>query len=299
MHARWLFVMPHRAAERACRVLTIFTAPKPFTGHVGSIQRNAISSWRSLGQGVRVLLCGDEAGMAEAAREFEVEQVAPIARTASGTPLLNDIFRAAHERSHTPLLCFVNADIILTSEFLDAARAVMSLASPALLIGETVDVDMPAGLDVGAPQWEDQLASKASRDGTTRGPLAMDYFLFTRGLFVDLPAFAVGRARFDNWLVWRALRQGAMVIDGSSGVFAVHQRHAYEHLPGGKREAYTGRESKQNERIAGLWRYLHLYNRFDAPYEYSAGVVSRRAVRWAWLRQCWYRARGLLEPYGG
>lgn len=279
-------------------MLTIFTAPKPFVGHVGAIQRNAISSWRNLGGGVRVLLCGDEAGTAETAREFGVEQVAPIARTAAGTPLLNDVFRASQERSHTPLLCFVNADIILTSGFLDAAQALMSLSHPALLIGETMDVDVSAGLDVGAPEWDLQLLNRASVDGTPRGPLAMDYFLFTRGLFVDLPAFAVGRARFDNWLVWWALHQGAMVVDGSLGAFSIHQRHAYEHLPGGKREAYTGLESKQNEKLAGFWRYFHLYNRFDAPFEYSDGRIARRGVRWAWLRQCWYRTRGFLETYG-
>lgn len=290
--------MPRTAAERAHRLLTVFTAPKPFSGHVGSIQRNAISSWRNLGGSVRVLLCGDEPGTAEAARDFGVEQVAPIARTASGTPLLNDVFRAAQERSHSPLCCFVNADIVLTAGLLDAAEALMSLAHPALLIGETVDVDVPAGLEVGTPRWEERLVSVASESGTPRGPLAMDYFLFTRGLYVDLPTFAVGRARFDNWLVWWALKQGAMVVDGSPGVVAIHQRHAYGHLPGGKREAYTGLEAKQNERLAGFWRYVHLSNRLDAPFEYSSGRISRRAVRWAWLRQLWHRTRGLLEPYG-
>lgn len=279
-------------------MFTIFTAPKPFAGHVGSIQRNAISSWKSLGDDVRVLLCGDEPGIAEAAREFGAEHVTPIARTPRGTPLLNDVFRAASARARTPLSCFINADVILTSCFLDAAKAVASLSRPALLIGETIDLDISTvGTHAGA-FGEDHLISMARASGKPRGPLAMDYFLFTHGLFVDLPPFAVGRARFDNWLVWRALEQGAMVVDASPGVVVIHQRHAYDHLAGGRREAYTGTESKYNEKLAGFWRYFHLSNRFDAPYEYAAGRVTRRAVRWAWLRQCWHRMRGFLEARG-
>ena len=54
-------------------MLTIFTAPKPFTNpHIDLIQRNAIRSWVALGPEVEVLLIGEEEGLAEAARELGV-----------------------------------------------------------------------------------------------------------------------------------------------------------------------------------------------------------------------------------
>ena len=42
-------------------LLTVFSAPKPFTNpHIALIQRNALQSWLNLGDGVEVLLVGDE-----------------------------------------------------------------------------------------------------------------------------------------------------------------------------------------------------------------------------------------------
>ena len=49
-------------------MLTLFTAPKPFRGHIGLIQANAIRSWMALAPDIEVLLVGDEPGLAEAAR---------------------------------------------------------------------------------------------------------------------------------------------------------------------------------------------------------------------------------------
>ena len=51
-------------------LITIFTAPKPFTNpHISLIQRNAILSWQHLGDDVNVVMIGDEPGMAEFAAE--------------------------------------------------------------------------------------------------------------------------------------------------------------------------------------------------------------------------------------
>src|SRR5207244_634094 len=55
------------------RMVTIFTIPKPFRGHVGEIQRNAIGSWRALRPDVQVVLVGNEEGVEKAARNAGVE----------------------------------------------------------------------------------------------------------------------------------------------------------------------------------------------------------------------------------
>jgi len=41
-------------------VLTIFAIPKPFSGEFDRIQRNAISSWKSLPGAPQIILFGDE-----------------------------------------------------------------------------------------------------------------------------------------------------------------------------------------------------------------------------------------------
>jgi hypothetical protein len=53
-------------------VLTLFTVPKPFRGHIGDVQRNAIESWRALREDVQVVLVGDEEGVEQAARDAHV-----------------------------------------------------------------------------------------------------------------------------------------------------------------------------------------------------------------------------------
>ena len=69
-------------------LLTIFTAPKPFTNpHIATIQRNAIRSWLALPE-VEVVLIGEEAGMAEVAVELGVRHIPDVKRNASGTPLM-------------------------------------------------------------------------------------------------------------------------------------------------------------------------------------------------------------------
>ena len=49
-------------------MITFFSTPKPFRGHIGVIQRNAIQSWRLTHPDAEVILFGDEAGAAEVAR---------------------------------------------------------------------------------------------------------------------------------------------------------------------------------------------------------------------------------------
>ena len=117
----------------------------------------------------------------------------------------------------------------------------------------------------------------------------MDYFLFTRGLFGTIPPFALGRARYDNWLIWRARRARAIVIDATGFVCAIHQRHDYSHLAGGKREAYFGQEARRNQQLAGKWRHLHLYSPIDATHFLSPEGIHHRQLRFALLRQLWLR----------
>ena len=74
-------------------LLTLFTAPKPFTNpHIDIIQRNALRSWQSLGEAVEVVLIGDEEGMAEAAADLNLRQIKQVRTNQNKTPLLSSIF---------------------------------------------------------------------------------------------------------------------------------------------------------------------------------------------------------------
>ena len=249
-------------------MLTIFSVPKPFEGRIGEIQRQALASWTALGDDVQVLLLGDEAGAAEAARDVGAEHVAELARTEHGTPRLDAAFAAADGAARHRLRCFVNADVILFDDLPEAAVRVAGEADRFLLVGQTVDVDEAGSREESRAQ------------GRRRGPAALDYFVFPAGLYADVPPFAIGRACFDNWLVWRA-RQDAIVVDATADVVAAHQRHDYTHVDGGKDEAYYGEEAARNLELAG--GKGRLYTLHDASHVLRGGRLRRNPgapLRW-------------------
>ena len=61
-------------------MLTIFTIPKAFNGHIDIIQRNAIKSWTLLEPKCQVILAGDDEGTDLAARDLGVEHIAKLTR---------------------------------------------------------------------------------------------------------------------------------------------------------------------------------------------------------------------------
>lgn len=251
-------------------LLTIFTAPKPFTDpHINTIQRNAIQSWLHLGPEVEVLLVGDEAGMGEVADEYEVRQLPEVACNESGTPLVSSIFSLSRQASHSPLLAYLNADILLLPDFLVAAKQVQKQCEKFLLIGQRWDLDVSDLLDF-SNGWDKRLREDVKRRGNLHLPAGSDYFLFPYSLFIEMPDFAIGRAGWDNWMIYYARQQSWPVIDGTPSIMVIHQSHDYRHLPGGKPH-YEQEESWTNEAMAG--GSANLYMVLDSDKQLVDGKV--------------------------
>lgn len=256
---------PHARRRRYPRLmLTILTVPKAFRGHIGEVQHNAIESWRALGPDVQIVLVGDEEGVERAAKDAHVEHAGGLARNDRGTPRLDSAFDCAARVARWPLWCLVNADIVLLDDFPQAIERVASGFSDFLLIGESRDLDVAAGTHLSDTTVRSQLRERALDRGRLRGYAALDYFVFQKGLFDPVPPFLVGRACFDNWLVWRARELRRPVVDATRSVVAVHQSHDYSHVPGGLEEAYYGEEARYNEQLAGGRE--HIYSLHDATH---------------------------------
>ena len=244
------------------RLITFFTIPKAWRGPDATRQRNAVASWRELG--ARVLLFGDEPGVAEAADALGAEHVSELDRNERGTPLLDGVFAEAHRRAAEGLLCFANADIVFGAELVTASVAVEEPRF--LMVGESWDTAVEGELDFGR-DWRHSLGP-----GRKRGAGALDWFLFTHGIFETIPPFAVGRAAFDNWLVWRARDAGALVVDATPSIHAIHQAHGYSHVSGGFDATRSGEEAAANWRLIGS--KSRVYTRFDATH-----ILTKRGLR--------------------
>src|SRR5260221_4990481 len=120
-------------------MITFFAIPKAFEDRSDRIQRNAVRSWLQLGDDVDVILFGDDPGVAEAAAELGIEHIAEIGRTDVGTPTLDGAFAVAEARARTPLLCYINADIVLLADFREAAERLNAEHNRFLAVGASWD----------------------------------------------------------------------------------------------------------------------------------------------------------------
>jgi hypothetical protein len=244
-------------------MVTLFTIPKPFEGHIEVIQRNAIRSWTQL-RSLDVLLIGNEKGVAEAAREFGCRHEAEIERTGHGTPLVSSAFAIARATSAQPLLGFVNSDIVMLSDFVGALARVRMARF--LLAGQRWDTEIADPIDFDDAEWEARVRDIVSSTGTLAPPNWIDYFVMPKNSpLVDLPSFAVGRPGWDNWLVTRARETRTPVIDATHAITAVHQRHDYTHIPGatGQGSVWAGPEERVNRELQGrasfdVWHATHV-----------------------------------------
>lgn len=229
-------------------MLTIFTVPKPFRTHIGIIQNNAIQSWLSLRPQPEVILLGSDEGTAETASKFGIRHVPDIECNEYGTPLVSSIFSVAQDTSTHQLMCYVNADIILLSDFMMAINQVRKKSF--LIIGRRWDIDLKDTLNFNNTDWEANLRTYVKETGKLHGAFGLDYFVFPRGLYERIPPFAIGRTTWDNWLVYQARFLKVPVIDATRAITAIHQNHDYLHNPQGKTGVWEGPEAKRNLGLA-------------------------------------------------
>lgn len=253
-------------------LITIFSAPKPFRDeHISMIQMNAIRSWQQLGNQVAVVLIGDEEGIREAAEELGVGFIPDVARNSQGTPLISSIFALARSSNESPLLAYVNADIILFEDFIDVALKVQRLAEKFLIVGQRFDLDVKSPVRF-TSDWQIRLKDQVKISGRYHPRGGSDYFIYARACFQQIPEFAVGRAGWDNWMFYEARRQGWQVVDATGSILIIHQDHDYAHLPGGQAH-YRLPETGENVRLAGGKRTIFTLQ--DANYTFSSGKLTR------------------------
>lgn len=260
--------------------LTIFAIPKPFAGHIGDIQYNAIKSWSLLSPRPEIILLGDEPGTEHVAKELGARQIADIARNKKGTPLLNDLFaKAKQASSDDSLLAYVNADIILFDGFVRAVEILRGRYNRFLMVGRRRDFSQAGRMCFDDPAWAASLQSAAASRGFPHNQEGMDYFVFRKDMFVTVPPFAIGRCAWDQWLLNNA---DAPVIDASGMVLAVHQNHAFAPKAGGRPGLWEGAEAAENRQLAGRMSRMACY---EADFALKADGSIARSITEPLLRE--------------
>jgi hypothetical protein len=183
-------------------------------------------------------------------------------------------------------MAYVNADVILLSDFLEMGKLVASQCETFLVVGQRWDLEITDPI-VFDKDWEKRLRNLIHEKGELHQPAGSDYFIFPRTQYLDMPDFAIGRAGWDNWMIYKALENKWCVVDATPSITVIHQDHDYSHLPGGLPH-YDLEETKINAALGG--GYFNMFMTLDSKYELINGLVKpahwsrdrilRRLERW-------------------
>jgi hypothetical protein len=221
-------------------------------------------SWSKLIPKPEILIFGNEHGIKEMSSEISAVNITDIARNSSGTPLWNEIFNTAQRKTSNDIIVYINSDIILMNAFVDMIREISF--EKFLIVGERIDIELRKSIDF-TIEWEKSILEVTEKNGIRHGPTGIDYFIFRKGQYLNLPPFVLGRPFYDNWIIWKTLKMKIPVI---KGIDVIHQNHHYNHS-GGAKVTWCGDEAKNNLRMAGGWN--HLCNLLDASYLYLNGQI--------------------------
>ena len=159
-------------------MLTIFTIPKPFLGHIGIIQKNAINSWLKIAPKSEIILFGNDDGVSEIAQELNVKHISYIEQNEFGAPLLSSAFNAAQKMAKNKILMYTNTDVIFAQDLIESIRL---LEAPSfLLCGRRWDLDVKEEIDFQNHEWLNKLLERVKNEGRLHGMSGMDYFIFPK-----------------------------------------------------------------------------------------------------------------------
>ena len=265
-------------------MITIFTIPKPFKGHINTIQRNAIQSWMQLKPECEIILFGDDYGVSDIAKEFGLSHIPVIEKNRYGTPLLSSTFDLAQKHSKNETLVFANADIIF---FQDLIKTINSIKiSPYLISGRRYNFKVEDEIDFQKVNNLFDLQSDLKQDGELYNFSGKDYFIFKKGT-VQMRPFAVGRVFWDDWFLFHMRTNNIPIINATNSINVIHQNHDYSHSKYGKKTMVWGPEMDYNKIILG--HSTNILSLRDADFV----IVDKLIIRPKLL----YRIHNLLSYY--
>jgi hypothetical protein len=249
-------------------MLTFFTTAKPFRGHDGVIQRNALKSWKRLHPDVEVILFGDEEGAAEVCAELDIRHEPFVERFESKYPHVNFMFARAQEIAKHEFLCYSNCDIIFLTDFWKVFKKAVAWRNRFVLVAQRWDTDVTQPINFEYHEWAKHLRELATIQGIQQISDYIDFFVFRKGVYDQVPPLVVGYAYWDHWMIWKALSANAPVLDASLYLVPVHQNHGYRTTPERTKGSQTDRIAMRNFELSGKGKQLKAM--LDANY-----IISR------------------------
>ncbi|XP_075485118.1 beta-arabinofuranosyltransferase RAY1 isoform X1 [Primulina tabacum] len=228
--------------------ITLFTAPRPFTGLIGERQALAVRSWLGLSENIDVVLFSQDPSVFALAESLGSRVLVEpnIDFTFLGTPFFHSMV-ARSLASSSDVSVLVDPDAIILWDFVSTLNYAHKLDEDWLLIAATQNIShFPFHLDSGGRRW-------LTDDGKHIGIKELQEFLSQRScgkLFGErmiiawnngdlplhkgiLPPFLYGKGLHNQWLITEAMNSDfRLVIDASSTIssFYLNELHQESYI---------------------------------------------------------------------
>ena len=271
-------------------MITFFTTAKSFLGEARQRQLNALRSWQCIHPEVEVILCGEGDGYREVVSELGLIWLPDVACSEEGCPRIDDMIRKVRGVARHKILAYLNCDIIVMPDLLEAVQRIPF--SRFLMVTQRWDTELTNAIDFGNSGYE-QVRQIVEARGVLSRITAIDMLLFRGNVWQELPPLYVGRAYYDNYLLFRALAANVPLVDATKCIMLVHQNHGYGHIAGGIDAVWDGNEGLHNLDTVG--GYEALCSIEDATWELTPDALRRNfcrgdALRYAQVRRLVWRA---------
>ena len=207
--------------------VTFVAVPKPFENKFTIIQKNAIQSWLNLSLNVEILiLC--EKGFKCPVISDKIRLIDELENTKFNRPDLSSAMRLADKYASNDCIVYINSDIILLDDFSKTIETVLdNLNDNYGIIGQRIDVNIEEEIDFSNIHWQDNVFNYV-KEGILHSKEGIDYFVFPKKFLKTLNVpLSIGGTVWDQWIVYKMLNRGYLVIDATNEIIAVHQNHSY------------------------------------------------------------------------
>jgi len=207
-------------------MFTIFTFPRPFKSPFNTPQLNAINSWKKIHKDIEIYLINDELNTA---KEFAIKnKIKCIDGKFSkyGSPLLKDAIQSINSVARNDIILFINTDIVYVDGIKRTIDVVLNNFDKYFIVGRRVDCDIDYEISFNNEDYQKKLITMY-KNGDMHGLSGLDYWVFPKNSFNEIPDFVIGKPGYDNWLLAESKRTSIPVIDASNTIRILHQNHYY------------------------------------------------------------------------
>ena len=207
--------------------VVIFSTFKPFIRDFVTEQTNALSSWKKLRCNPKIVIIGDDEGVADICKKHSVIHHEQVKKNKYGTPLVKDIFEQGWKYTTNDDICiFLNGDIILTDTLCDGLdRFVKEYPNYKTLkyLITTIRYDWYnfRPIDFSNPNWESIIVKDMK--GKCSPASAVDIFIHRKGTIKDIPDSGIAKMSYDSWILACANKEFDVTINATRVIKIYHQ----------------------------------------------------------------------------